>query len=102
VSNVIAGKETPSIGDLLRGEWQIRMVADYRVTEGPVPHLFFGCMNGKGLCGVPILPSPPNKLGFVWSWDGNRERPTLSPSIHCTTEHGGCGFHGFMNAGVLA
>jgi hypothetical protein len=99
VSNVIAGIDTNSIGDLKPGQWQIRMVEDYRSPGAPVPHFFFGCLNGKGLCGVPLVPSPPNKLGFVWTWDGDN---TLSPSIHCTTEHGGCGFHGFMTCGVLA
>lgn len=102
MSNVIAGKRTRSIGRLKSGEWQIRMVRDYRSALPAVPHLFYGCPRGKGLCGVPISPSPANKLGYVWTWNGNKEQPTLSPSIHCTTERGGCGFHGFLSAGILA
>lgn len=103
MSNVVAGKDTLSIGDIADcpGEWQIRMVKDYRAPSGPVPHIFYGCPRGKGLCGVPIAPSPPNRLGFVWTWNQDKERPTLSPSINCTVEEGGCGFHGFMSQGVL-
>ncbi len=29
-----------------------------------------------------------------WTWDGNQERPTLSPSIHCV-DH----WHGYLRAG---
>jgi hypothetical protein len=36
----------------------------------------------------------PNKS---WTWDGNVEAPTFSPSINC----GGCGWHGFIEAGKL-
>lgn len=33
-----------------------------------------------------------------WEWDGNVEKPTLSPSIACTTP---CKWHGFLKAGVF-
>jgi hypothetical protein len=100
MTNVVAGIDTNSIGDLKPGEWQIRVVDDYRVQQA-VPELFIGCPNGKGLCCHPIAPGVPNANGAVWSWDGNRELPTLSPSIFCVPEKGGCGFHGFLSAGVL-
>jgi hypothetical protein len=35
--------------------------------------------------------------GCMWQWDGNREAPTLSPSIDCQI----CGWHGFIVAGTL-
>lgn|GEM_PF-2136167 len=101
MSNVVAGRDTASIGDLKPGEYQIRLVDDYRVPL-PVPELFIGCPNGKGLCCHPIAPGVPNRNGAVWHWDGNRELPTLTPSIYCQPEKGGCGFHGFLSRGVLA
>lgn len=33
----------------------------------------------------------------AWTWDGDRARPTLSPSIR---DLGGCKWHGFLTAGV--
>lgn len=35
--------------------------------------------------------------GTHWTWDGNREAPTLSPSILA----GDTGWHGYMRAGQL-
>lgn len=32
-----------------------------------------------------------------WLWDGNKEAPTLRPSIHRLFN---CGWHGFLTAGV--
>ncbi len=32
----------------------------------------------------------------VWGWDGNADKPTLTPSIHARGE-----WHGFMTAGRL-
>ena len=31
-----------------------------------------------------------------WDWDGNRENPTLKPSINCEKD---CGWHGYIVAG---
>lgn len=35
--------------------------------------------------------------GCMWQWDGNIERPTITPSIDCL---GGCGRHLTMTNGV--
>lgn len=43
---------------------------------------------------LPMKPAPPNDVGASWSWDGNREKPTLTPSIHCIGV-----WHGFLRAG---
>lgn len=32
-----------------------------------------------------------------WSWDGNEEQPTLTPSLNCGPDH----WHGFLTAGVF-
>lgn len=31
-----------------------------------------------------------------WDWDGNRESPTIAPSINCSAH---CGWHGYIRAG---
>lgn len=36
--------------------------------------------------------------GPTWTWDGNRERPTLTPSVFNTGMP--CRWHGFLTAGV--
>lgn len=36
--------------------------------------------------------------GMMWHWDGNVERPTISPSIDC---QGGCGRHFSIIAGEV-
>ncbi len=38
--------------------------------------------------------------GKGWVWDGNKEAPTLTPSIKCT-HHDGRIFHGYLTAGEL-
>lgn len=49
----------------------------------------------------------PNAAGVpVWGWDGNEERPTLTPSINCIAEKNGkptgaCGWHGHITNGEL-
>jgi hypothetical protein len=43
---------------------------------------------------LPLRPSPANDIGASWEWDGNRERPTLSPSVWCRGI-----WHGFLRAG---
>lgn len=46
-----------------------------------------------------LIAVAPEKLanGASWRWDGDRERPTLTPSIN-----GGAGaWHGWVQAGVM-
>jgi hypothetical protein len=73
--------------------------------------IIFVCPNGRR-CAVLIGPQPvakpsPNALG-IWGWDGNLDRPTLTPSINCRnvkddgTPASGCGWHGFIRNGVIA
>ena len=38
-------------------------------------------------------------LGQSWLWDGNYEKPTLTPSLD-STDASGCGWHGFLTAGA--
>lgn len=76
---------------------------------GATGHMLFVCPNGKR-CGVLIGPSPvgrahPDGL-CIWGWDGNLERPTLTPSLNCIAEKdgkptSGCGWHGLITRGVM-
>ena len=45
---------------------------------------------------IVSLPVSAGKLTPVWGWDGNREAPTLSPSINVIGR-----WHGFLRAGKL-
>lgn len=36
-----------------------------------------------------------------WEWDGNLDAPTLAPSIWSKKDKGGCGWHGWIKAGVM-
>jgi hypothetical protein len=49
---------------------------------------------------VPIKPAAPNAAGCAWDWNGNDDAPTLAPSINCNGA-GGCGWHGFIQDGVM-
>lgn len=52
-------------------------------------------------CGCGSFMNLPINVGEKverkWLWDGNRERPTLHPSIR---DLSGCRFHGHLNNGV--
>jgi hypothetical protein len=47
-------------------------------------------------CGCKAIRSVPVKGPQKWNWDGNRELPTLTPSILIVGE---CGWHGFLTGG---
>ncbi len=76
---------------------------------GVTGRLAFICPNGR-FCSVLLAPQPiprsaPDRC-YVWGWNGNREAPTLTPSINCIAEKdgkptGGCGWHGFIQNGVM-
>jgi hypothetical protein len=52
--------------------------------------LHFKCPCGCGaLLGVSFGPNG-------WTWDGNRDKPTVTPSIR---DMAGCLWHGFLTAG---
>lgn len=65
----------------------------------------FECPNGKGRCAGLLLREALECQGIEvgdgkrpasWRWDGDRDRPTLSPSINCI----GC-WHGYIRAGKI-
>lgn len=76
---------------------------------GCTAHILFECPNHRR-CAVLLGPTcvmrPTSDALCIWAWDGNVEAPTLTPSINCLAEKdgkptGGCGWHGFITAGVM-
>ncbi len=111
----------PDHGNLLRdarNEWpsnvpigtfdiDLGTVAGY---PGATAHLLFVCPQGQR-CGVLLGPQhvdrPTADDLCIWGWDGDRDRPTLTPSINCVAEKdgkptGGCGWHGHITNGSFA
>lgn len=43
---------------------------------------------GRGFAHVVTVDPPPGYVGSVWSWNGNAESPTISPSVLCTGRPG--------------
>lgn len=59
-------------------------------------HLLIRCdRSHEGACRFPVWKKPAT--GTMWQWDGNRDTPTITPSIDCK---GGCGRHWTIVAGV--
>lgn len=48
-------------------------------------------------CGCSQLSVLPIDGSRGWRWDGNRDKPTINPSIR---QMSGCKYHGFIQAGV--
>lgn len=49
-------------------------------------------------CAVPVQGGPALPKAQAWDWDGNIERPTLTPSLWLW---GRKGWHGHVTAGVM-
>ena len=80
-------------------------VGDWAFTEGET-HIFLvlplgGATPAENMAGLPITgrcthPGAGTKFA-TWDWDGNREAPTLSPSILDVRT----GWHGFFREGKI-
>jgi len=56
----------------------------------------------ESISGTVVLPISENNDSAHWKWDGNKEAPTLSPSILVyPTEGFTDGWHGFLRNGLL-
>jgi hypothetical protein len=65
------------------------------IYETLVVRLPMNVDGGSDLAILPLKPARPRKTpDTAWEFDGNREKPTLTPSVHC---HGH--WHGFIRAG---
>jgi hypothetical protein len=77
---------------------------------GATAHITFVCPNGRrcsALLGPQAVGRESEDRLCIWGWNGDKERPTLQPSINCLAEKdgkpaGGCGWHGFITNGVMA
>lgn len=78
---------------------------------GATAHLLFVCPNNRRcavLLGPTHVPRPAKGQLCIWAWNGDRERPTITPSINCRNVDddgkpaGGCGWHGFITNGEIA
>lgn len=68
---------------------------DDEEVDGVPMHLYFRCPNHNRRCAVALRPTKqPN--GHSWQWNGDREKPTLEPSVNCV----GC-WHGRIRNGEL-
>jgi len=74
-------------------------LGDWTFTDGDthiIIRLPAGGLDPRGILSpIPLKPEPdPNEDD--WQWDGNREAPTLTPSINWVGV-----WHGYMRAGQL-
>jgi len=63
--------------------------------DEPPTMLTFCCPCGCGDVGGIGLPG--NKHGPEWTWNGDKEKPTCTPSVRFI---GGCKWHGFLTNGI--
>lgn len=68
-------------------------------AEGEAPAgLNFVCPCGcKAVLGVRFT-NRSGEIGATWSWNGDREKPTVTPSI---LHMAGCRWHGYLTDGVF-
>lgn len=77
------------------------------------------CPRGRGWCSGLIIEGGPcydtvfskatGPANHMWAWNGNREKPTFTPSINCLTHnpqnpqelYAGCGWHGHITDGIF-
>jgi len=73
--------------------------------DAPPTGLLHSCPCGCGLLGsVAFRRLTPDAPGPLWSWDGNKETPTISPSIGFYGHNkisDGYHWHGFLQAGFF-
>lgn len=68
---------------------------DWYFSEGENPDHLFIYIPGSGVVAWPLKPEKAVN-GHWWRWDGNRDAPTLTPSLHLIGQ-----WHGWMRNGEL-
>lgn len=77
------------------------------VAAGTLPaqvcRFAFRCRQGADWCSVLLRNRGQNVPNKMWDWDGNLDRPTLTPSINCTTprDDGQPCWHGWLKQGTF-
>lgn len=84
------------------GSGDLSQPGDYqfvtRYSSGELCGLAYMCPCGCGAEGLLQFRGLSVDDHPSWIWDGNRDAPTLTPSILRTR---GCRWHGFLTAGVF-
>ena len=60
-------------------------------VNGPIRGIHFCCPGCGKIVGLHFEAPKPG----LWKWDGNRDAPTITPSI----VHHDCGWYGYLTAG---
>lgn len=76
------------------GDWSFIEREDGTVTHIVLRLPSFNDPDG----GIAVLPVEPGTPQVRWDWNGNRESPTLTPSI---LHHGNPEWHGYLTDGKL-
>lgn len=71
----------------------------YQSKDRPIAGMNYVCPCDCGATGA--LDFRPHQSPS-WNWDGNKESPTLTPSVFRNSDKfpGVCGWHGFLTNGV--
>lgn len=86
---LVEDRSAEKIGDFY---WIVNSGTGKRMLVVAIPDKDF--QKGWGLSRWSI--DFPNHCGASWSWDGNEEKPTLSPSLHAVGV-----WHGWVRDGML-
>ena len=83
-----------------RGNTPVKGEHYFCSTESGRPKwMVFGCRrpenNKTGICQIALRPQK-NGVGASWEFDGNKEAPTIHPSVDCSRV---CGAHFFIRNG---
>jgi hypothetical protein len=86
-------------------------ITDIRIKMYPeaTHHIIFMCPNHKQcaiLLGPKAISRTQEDMLNIWQWNGDVNKPTITPSINCIKEKdgkptGGCGWHGFITNGII-
>lgn len=79
---------------------QVRAVDDHGLCYEVLAFVCPGCAL-DGSTGLHLLPVNSTTKKPSWTWDGNYEAPTLSPSILSNGHGQGRRCHSFLTAGVF-
>jgi hypothetical protein len=95
----------------LPGEYRFEDLQGNAIDNPPAGNepfrLNMACPLGHGNCGSIVIGrvKPAHPTGHTWRWDGDVDKPTLTPSINCLShgpkgeKYAGCGWHAFLTKG---
>jgi len=63
-------------------------------------NFYLKCPGCSATIRIPVAKQSQG-METPWKWDGNEEKPSLSPSILHVKRWNGCGWHGWLRNGVL-